>query len=281
MKRPILLLAVLGACMASTVTARGEFVGPMYTRKDNQNAVRVAGQTQTLRDLIDRRNINPSRFDRFHPVLGPLLRRGMEGLQNLRAQDPGQFARNAPILEYLLRDTGPVPPPPPAPPLEPAPPSLPPEPVAPLPPIFPPEPILPPEVTPPPPTITPTGPTNPQLPALPPDSNQLPPFVPPVVTLPPFVPPVVTLPPALPPVVELPPMLPPIVNLPPRLPPPPVGGGSDLPPTTPEPPRTSLPDTPAAETPVIPEPAGAIQLVLGAFGLLGMGWFGRRKARLS
>ncbi|RUL87321.1 PEP-CTERM sorting domain-containing protein [Tautonia sociabilis] len=84
--------------------ASAESLGSRFTREDGMNAVRFAGQSWTLPELIDRRAQNPMRFDRSHGRLGSALRLGIDGLQARRALNPRRFDSYHPVLAYLLDD---------------------------------------------------------------------------------------------------------------------------------------------------------------------------------
>jgi hypothetical protein len=74
------------------------------TTKDGVNAVRYGGQIYTLEDLIEKRALNPERFDSYHTRIGPALGLGIDGLCALRERNERRFDRYHGVLGWLLED---------------------------------------------------------------------------------------------------------------------------------------------------------------------------------
>ena len=102
---PIGAVAIL---LGSVAPASASSVSGFLTRENGMNAIRFAGDTWTLQDLIDRRNLNPGQFDRTYQRLGSALSLGVDGLLSRRAEAPARFDHFHPLITYLL--TGVTPP---------------------------------------------------------------------------------------------------------------------------------------------------------------------------
>ena len=103
--RPALVAALtLGASAALAVPSSAESMRGGFTREDGMNAVRYAGDTWTIHDLIARRELAPARFDLHHERLGYGLRMGLDGLQARRDLNPTRFDFYHPFLGYLVAD---------------------------------------------------------------------------------------------------------------------------------------------------------------------------------
>ena len=101
--------ALMGAAALLGIAAPGDAasVSSILTRENEMNAVRFAGTTWTLQDLIDRRNLSPARFDANNARLGSALQLGIDGLVSRRSEAPARFDFFHPVLTYLLSDVTP------------------------------------------------------------------------------------------------------------------------------------------------------------------------------
>jgi hypothetical protein len=107
---PAALLALGGAAMAVS-PASAESIRGVFTREDGMNAVRYRGESWTIHELIERRELAPGRFDLHHQRLGHGLRMGIDGLQERRALNPRRFDYYHPFLGHLVADPLPDAPP--------------------------------------------------------------------------------------------------------------------------------------------------------------------------
>ncbi|WP_169980722.1 hypothetical protein [Tautonia rosea] len=171
--RSLLLAAGLTLGIAIPPAAEAGVITTFRTSKNGMNAIRYQGSTYTFNDLVDRRNLNPARFDHYHHRLGYAISLGRDGLQARRDLNPRRFDAYHPVLAYLIDGSNPGGQGDPSPSFPGS--SLDPIPIpGPIPPVDPVPPITPPElVTPPGPApplndlLTPTDPINPLDPTLP------------------------------------------------------------------------------------------------------------------
>ncbi|QDV36114.1 hypothetical protein [Tautonia plasticadhaerens] len=106
--RPAFVLALtLGASASIVGPSSADTVRGGLVREDGMNAVRYAGDTWTIHDLIGRRELAPARFDEHHERLGYGLRMGLDGLQARRSLNPTRFDFYHPFLGYLVADPDP------------------------------------------------------------------------------------------------------------------------------------------------------------------------------
>lgn len=101
---PIAPLTLLAAMAVLPATSRGAHLSALFTREDGMNAVRLNGDTHTLRDLIARRELAPRRFDANHGRMGRALALGEDGLLTRYQLNPARFRRFHPLFAYLLDD---------------------------------------------------------------------------------------------------------------------------------------------------------------------------------
>lgn len=99
--RQVLFLAVATSWVAEVHAGHSSSI---LTTENGANAIRLDGDTYTLDDLFARRDLDPARFDRYHPRLGHALSLGEDTLLARRALAPGRFDRYHPYIAYLLRN---------------------------------------------------------------------------------------------------------------------------------------------------------------------------------
>jgi hypothetical protein len=96
-----------GICLLSfAASAEANSIQSRLTRKDDMNAVRHLGQAWTIHDLFEHRAKAPGRFDSNNQRLGSALRLGLDGLEARRELNPSRFDFYHPFLGYLLADSG-------------------------------------------------------------------------------------------------------------------------------------------------------------------------------
>jgi hypothetical protein len=77
------------------------------TRENGANAVRIGSHVFTLDDWMDFRESDPEWFARNSPRLGRALAKGKDYLLDRRALNPRRFDHYHPCLGWLLRDPAP------------------------------------------------------------------------------------------------------------------------------------------------------------------------------